>query len=232
MREDEGSFGEAMAILSSFASYDMKQDATRMLVWLDQAKLDVRTGLPIRDYTRRVPNRAFTAYTVARLLADDGLIVTPPGWDNGTADISLTARGRACVNHYGGNVNEYTRDNPQQQPSIRIGNVGEGSAVNFGSGAITAAKGATVNAGAGAQQSTSGVDSGDLIAVLSLIRANMPMQTDQDFMDEVIADAQGQEDTPSLRRRMWQAITGYIARNEVIVADSVNGVLEQLNNNF
>ncbi|WP_406220808.1 hypothetical protein [Streptomyces decoyicus] len=229
MRErDREDYGMILGIMSGFAAADMDRDAARMLVWLNQGELSARPGLPIRDLTRRVPNRAFTAYTVARRLADAGLITTPPGWDSGIADISLTTRGRACIHQYGGNVNQYNQDHPVRQPDITIGDVGEGAAVNLGAHGVAAAKHATVNSGHAAQQSTSGVDSGDLIAVLSLIRASMPMQSDQGFMDETVAEAEQEQDTPTLRRRLWERIVGYIETNGIERFEGLNNALDQL----
>lgn len=197
-----------------------------ILMWLSMNERSATASRPLRDFTRtqygmyamehnvyvsgdsyprrtNTCNHAGRAYVCAVVLADYGLLVLPEGWLTG-APIYLTPQGRVCAERYEGDVEAYMDDNAGNGKNIDISISGghfTGNAMNFGEG------GAHFSGSTAQSAARTGLEAGDLVALLGRVKMDFAMQSDQMAIERLQDEIIDVEDTPELRRSLWERIT-------------------------
>lgn len=199
----------ALDIVAAFSRWDMRKARFAWLAWLYQSEADGHTERRVKDFTRTHPPYAARAYAALQYLAEREMIASPNGWDR-PALVKLTDLGRRCVESET-DPEEYMANEQSLPQSLSIDASRGGSVVVGRGNAAAAGDGGTAIAGSGNTVQASALEADDLIALLSRVKINLPMRSDQEQVDELIAQAEEEEDTPTLRARMWGRIASIAA---------------------
>jgi hypothetical protein len=201
----------ALDMVAAFSRWDMRKARLAWLAWLYQSEADGHTERGVEEFTRTQPAHAARAYSALQHLAEREMVTSTNRWER-PARVKLTDLGRRCVES-GTDPEEYMTNEQSLPQSLSIDASGGGSVVVGRGNAAAAGDGGTAIAGSGNTVQASALEADDLIALLSRVKINLPMQSAsaQEQVDELIAQAQDEEDTPTLRARIWGRIASIAA---------------------